>query len=196
MKVKTVPWLNGVLRLLQAATWLVLLLYPLAVWVGLSRWGTTVLAPLLVTFFTLRLFVLRGKLRQQMWLGKALAIVGILLALVSWALKQNHWLLYYPVLVNALLLILFVYSLFVPPTVVERLARMTEPQLDCAGIIYTRRVTQVWCGFFIVNGAIALATCLSGDIALWTLYNGGISYLLMGALMGIEWIVRKRVRHI
>ncbi|AMG99166.1 TPA: hypothetical protein ACGQSM_003409 [Serratia liquefaciens] len=183
------------LRLLQGAVWLVLLLYPLAVWVGLMHWGTALLAPLLVGVFSLRLLMLRGKLRQQMWLGKALALVGILLALASWALKQSHWLLYYPVLVNAILLLLFAYSLFAPPTVVERLARITEPQLDAAGIAYTRRVTQVWCGFFIVNGAIALTTCLSGDITLWTLYNGGISYLLMGALMGIEWIVRKRIRH-
>ncbi|GAK25035.1 MULTISPECIES: hypothetical protein [Serratia] len=188
-------FLTPLLRLLQGAVWLVLLLYPLAVWVGLTHWGTALLAPLLVGVFSLRLLMLRGKLRQQMWLGKALAMVGILLALASWALKQSHWLLYYPVLVNAILLLLFAYSLFAPPTVVERLARITEPQLDAAGIVYTRRVTQVWCGFFIVNGAIALATCLSGDITLWTLYNGGISYLLMGALMGIEWIVRKRIRH-
>lgn len=188
-------WLTPMLRLLQGAVWLVLLLYPLAVWVGLMHWGTVLLAPLLVGVFSLRLLMLRGKLRQQMWLGKALALVGILLALASWALKQSHWLLYYPVLVNAILLLLFAYSLFAPPTVVERLARITEPQLDAAGIAYTRRVTQVWCGFFIVNGAIALTTCLSGDITLWTLYNGGISYLLMGALMSIEWIVRKRIRH-
>lgn len=188
-------WLTPMLRLLQGAVWLVLLLYPLAVWVGLTHWGTALLAPLLAGVFSLRLLMLRGKLRQQMWLGKALAIVGILLALASWALKQSHWLLYYPVLVNAILLLLFAYSLFAPPTVVERLARITEPQLDAAGIAYTRRVTQAWCGFFIVNGAIALTTCLSGDITLWTLYNGGISYLLMGALMGIEWIVRKRIRH-
>lgn len=188
-------WLTPMLRLLQGAVWLVLLLYPLAVWVGLMHWGTALLAPLLVGVFSLRLLMLRGKLRQQMWLGKALSLVGILLALASWALKQSHWLLYYPVLVNAILLLLFAYSLFAPPTVVERLARITEPQLDAAGIAYTRRVTQVWCGFFIVNGAIALTTCLSGDITLWTLYNGGISYLLMGALMGIEWIVRKRIRH-
>ena len=187
-------WLTPMLRLLQGAVWLVLLLYPLAVWVGLTHWGTALLAPLLVGVFSLRLLMLRGKLRQQMWLGKALALVGILLALASWALKQSHWLLYYPVLVNAILLLLFAYSLFAPPTVVERLARITEPQLDAAGIAYTRRVTQVWCGFFIVNGAIALTTCLSGDITLWTLYNGGISYLLMGALMGIEWTVRKRIR--
>ncbi|CAI2535805.1 hypothetical protein [Serratia plymuthica] len=191
---RTASWLNPVLRLLQSLTWLLLLLYPLGVWAGLTRWGTTILAPLLAAVFALRLLVLRGNLHRYMWLGKALAGVGILLALASWGLKQTHWLLYYPVLVNVLLLLLFAYSLFSPPTVVERLARITEPQLDAAGVAYTRRVNQVWCGFFIVNGAIALATCLSGDIALWTLYNGGISYLLMGALMGIEWIVRKRIR--
>lgn len=191
---RTASWLNPVLRLLQSLTWLLLLLYPLAVWAGLTRWGTTILAPLLAAVFASRLLVLRGNLHRHMWLGKALAGVGTLLALASWGLKQSHWLLYYPVLVNVLLLLLFAYSLFSPPTVVERLARITEPQLDATGVAYTRRVTQVWCGFFIVNGAIALATCLSGDIALWTLYNGGISYLLMGALMGIEWIVRKRIR--
>ncbi|AEF43968.1 hypothetical protein SerAS12_0816 [Serratia sp. AS12] len=191
---RTASWLNPVLRLLQILTWLLLLLYPLAVWAGLTRWGTTILAPLLAAVFALRLLVLRGNLHRHMWLGKALAGVGILLALASWGLKQTHWLLYYPVLVNVLLLLLFAYSLFSPPTVVERLARITEPQLGATGVAYTRRVTQVWCGFFIVNGAIALATCLSDDIALWTLYNGGISYLLMGALMGIEWIVRKRIR--
>jgi len=191
---RTASWLNPVLRLLQSLTWLLLLLYPLAVWAGLTRWGTTILAPLLAAVFALRLLVLRVNLHRHMWLGKALAGVGILLALASWGLKQSHWLLYYPVLVNVLLLLLFAYSLFSPPTVVERLARITEPQLGATGVAYTRRVTQVWCGFFIVNGAIALATCLSGDIALWTLYNGGISYLLMGALMGIEWIVRKRIR--
>jgi uncharacterized membrane protein len=184
---------KSALRLLQAVTWLALLLYPLAVWFGLTRWGAAILAPLLVAIFTLRLLALPGRL-QQLWLGKGLAWVGILLALASWALKQTHWLLYYPVLVNALLLGLFAYSLYSPPTVVERLARLTEPQLDAAGVAYTRRVTQVWCGFFMINGAIALATCLSGDLSLWTLYNGGISYVLMGTLMGIEWIVRKRVR--
>ncbi|CAI0956509.1 Predicted membrane protein [Serratia ficaria] len=181
-------------RLLQGLTWAALALYPLAVWLGLTRWGEAILAPLLAVVFTLRLVALRSRLRQQLWLGKALAWVGILLAFASWGLQQTHWLLYYPVLVNLLLLGLFASSLYSPPTVIERLARLTEPQLDAAGVAYTRRVTQVWCGFFTINGAVALATCLSGDIALWTLYNGGISYLLIGALMGIEWIVRKRIR--
>ncbi|MEL2256273.1 hypothetical protein AAER79_32680, partial [Klebsiella pneumoniae] len=55
-------------------------------------------------------------------------------------------------------------------------------------------VTQVWCGFFIINGAIALFTVLHADISLWTLWNGMIAYLLMGTLMAGEWLVRQRVK--
>jgi len=59
---------------------------------------------------------------------------------------------------------------------------------------YTRRVTQIWCLFFILNGTIATFTCLHGDMALWTLWNGLLSYLLIGLLMAGEWLVRQRIR--
>ncbi|AKJ40703.1 hypothetical protein [Pragia fontium] len=181
--------------IIQGLTALAVIGYPFAVYFGLSYWGTSVLAPLLVVLFASRLVLARGKIKQLSWLMKAFALLGILLALASWLLKQNHWLLYYPVVVSLLLLGLFGQSLFRPPSIVERLARLTEPDLPPAGVRYTRRVTQVWCLFFIINGSIALFTCLYDDIKLWTLYNGAISYFLMGILMGTEWIIRKRLRH-
>ncbi|SUB84261.1 Predicted membrane protein [Pragia fontium] len=181
--------------IIQGLTALAVIGYPFAVYFGLSYWGTSVLAPLLVVLFASRLVLARGKIKQLSWLMKAFALLGILLALASWLLKQNHWLLYYPVVVSLLLLGLFGQSLFRPPSIVERLARLTEPDLPPAGVRYTRRVTQVWCLFFIINGSIALFTCLYDDIRLWTLYNGAISYFLMGILMGTEWIIRKRLRH-
>lgn len=76
---------------------------------------------------------------------------------------------------------------------VERLARIREPQLSPAGVRYTRKVTKVWCGFFICNGAVALFTVLYVDLRLWTLWNGMLSYILMGTLMAGEWLVRQRV---
>ncbi|MBP9642163.1 MAG: hypothetical protein KBE15_01655 [Budvicia sp.] len=181
-------------RIIQGITALAVIGYPFAVYFGLNYWGTTVLAPLLIALFASRFMLARGKLRQLSWLMKAFAILGIILALASWLLKQNHWLLYYPVVVSILLLALFSHSLFNPPPIVERLARLTEPDLPPEGVRYTRKVTQVWCLFFIINGSIALFTCLSGDIALWTLYNGAISYFLMGILMCTEWIIRKTLR--
>lgn len=186
--------LSGLRRIIQGITALAVIGYPFAVYFGLNYWGTTVLAPLLIALFASRFMLARGKLRQLSWLMKAFAILGIILALASWLLKQNHWLLYYPVVVSILLLALFSHSLFNPPPIVERLARLTEPDLPPEGVRYTRKVTQVWCLFFIINGSIALLTCLSGDIALWTLYNGAISYFLMGILMCTEWIIRKTLR--
>ncbi len=100
----------------------------------------------------------------------------------------------YPVLVNLGFLVAFGYSLFFPPSMVERFARMREPNFPSSAIAYTRRVTQVWCGFFIVNGVIAFATAVWASEADWSLYTGVISYVLMGALFGVEFLVRLRFR--
>ncbi|EEW0242239.1 hypothetical protein K7B81_RS09740, partial [Escherichia coli] len=61
------------------------------------------------------------------------------------------------------------------------------------GVRYTRHVTQIWCGFFIINGGIALFTALYADMSLWTAWNGMIAYLLMGTLMAGEWLLRRQV---
>ncbi len=92
------------------------------------------------------------------------------------------------------MLLLFGASLWSAMPLVERIARLREPVLPPAAVRYTRRVTQIWCLFFIGNGSMALFTCLLGNLRLWTLWNGAISYLLIAALMGAEWCVRQRVR--
>jgi uncharacterized membrane protein len=96
----------------------------------------------------------------------------------------------YPVLVNAALLGVFAYSLISPPSMIERFARIREPNLPTRAISYARRVTQVWCMFFAANGVIALMTALWASSATWTLYNGLIAYLMMGLLFAGEYVVR------
>jgi len=98
------------------------------------------------------------------------------------------------VVVNVVMLTLFGSSLFTRMSLIERLARWREGDLPPAGVLYTRRVTQVWCLFFIVNGSVSLWTCLAGNIHVWTLWNGMASYLLMGLLFAGEWLVRLRVK--
>ena len=58
---------------------------------------------------------------------------------------------WYPVAVNALMLAVFSGSLFAKQTVIERLARLQHPDLPPEGVLHTRRVTQIWCTFFIFN---------------------------------------------
>lgn len=100
----------------------------------------------------------------------------------------------YPVLVNIVLLAAFGYSLAAPPSMVERLALLREPALSPAAKVYTRRVTQLWCVFFMLNGAVALGTALWASQAVWSLYTGVIAYVLMGSLFGIEFLVRMRFK--
>jgi uncharacterized membrane protein len=83
-----------------------------------------------------------------------------------------------------------------PPSIVERLARVREPDLPAAAIGYTRRVTQVWCVFFVINGSIALATALWASEAVWSLYTSVIAYILMGTLFGGEYLVRRRFKRL
>lgn len=90
----------------------------------------------------------------------------------------------------------FGYSLAKPPSMIERFARMREPNLPPFAVAYTRTVTKVWCGFFIVNGAIALGTALWATPAVWSLYNGVIAYVLMGVLFAGEYLVRLRVQRL
>jgi acyl-coenzyme A synthetase/AMP-(fatty) acid ligase len=58
---------------------------------------------------------------------------------------------------------------------------------------YCRKVTLVWCCFFILNGGIALITVFSGSPAAWSIYNGGVSYVLMGVLFSGEFVIRRMV---
>lgn len=96
----------------------------------------------------------------------------------------------YPAFMNAAMLLAFGYTLLRPPSMIERFARLLEPNLPESGVRYTRAVTWVWVGFFAMNGAIAVWTALYAPWATWTLYNGLIAYIAMGVLFGGELLVR------
>ena len=161
------------------------LIYPLAVWLGQGQIEPRFLAGLLVLAGLTRVHMLKISQVGRWWLGGTLLL--FILAVWSNVLLP---LKLYPVLVNAVLLSVFAYSLISPPSMIERFARIREPNLPMRAISYTRRVTQVWCIFFAANGAIALMTALWASPATWTLYNGLIAYVMMGLLFAGEYVVR------
>ena len=87
---------------------------------------------------------------------------------------------------------LFVFgrTLLHPPTLVERFALLQKPELTPVEIAYCRKVTQLWCFFFVVNGLIAAVLASAGSLKVWTLYTGFISYLLIGVVMSGEYLYR------
>jgi len=95
-----------------------------------------------------------------------------------------------PVFINLGLLYAFAGTLRSGPTMLERFARMRDPNLSPARVRHCRTATAVWCGFFAANAAVCLALAWAGPLWLWTLYTGAIAYLLMALLFAVEWLVR------
>jgi uncharacterized membrane protein len=170
--------------------------YPLLVYVSIGRFGAGGVAALLAAVCLARLVVVR--LRRAPSFGSAyltiVCIGGVLLAAASLWLDGGDAFLYYPVLVNAALLVVFAASLASPPSVIERIARLREPDLKPAAVVYTRRVTIAWTVFFVLNGAAALYTARFTTLETWALYNGLIAYVLIGALFAVESAIRSALR--
>jgi uncharacterized membrane protein len=172
-------------RALNILAGTITLLFPLALWLGEGRVAPAWLAALLLLAMWLRWPIAAPIPAKRYWVGGAL-----LLALLALWFDASLPLKFYPVLVNAILLTLFAYSLIAPPSMIERLARLHDADLPPAAVLYTRRVTQLWCGFFAVNGAVALYTALFATMAQWSFYNGFLAYLLMALLFAGEYCAR------
>ncbi|WP_339458825.1 hypothetical protein [Pseudomonas sp. EA_105y_Pfl2_R69] len=176
-------------RLLGLLLLLAGLLYPFAVYYGMEHLSPRLFAALLGGLWLARALSQRGKPGNRWMAGAAMAFC-LLLGLAG----EPALLRWYPVLLNALLLALFGLSLKFGPPLIERLARLSEPQLPEVAIRYTRLVTTVWAGFFLANGLVVVALNVWAPLSWWTLYTGLISYGLMGLLFAGEWLVRQRVR--
>jgi uncharacterized membrane protein len=166
------------------------ILYPFIVFFALPHFQVWQLAVGLMILLTLRL-LLPNQTRpfsRILWLA-----VALLCFYAAWDNSPDA-LRVYPVLVNFALLIWFASSLRHPPPVIETLARLQHPDLPPEGVRYTRKVTQIWCLFFLFNGLAALYTSLWCSMACWTLYNGVIAYVLMALLMAIEYLVRLKTQ--
>lgn len=174
-------------------TGMLLLAWPFLIWFGLAHHSLQWLLPLMALLLFLRFRQTRRQAGPLRVVTRVVAVAGITLCIASYLLKTHQLLLFYPVVVNAVMLAVFGGSLWSAMPIVERLARLRDPDLPDAAVRYTRRVTQIWCAFFIFNGGIALFTALHGDMAMWTAWNGMIAYVLMGLLMGGEWLVRRQM---
>jgi len=178
---------NSVRPLSRLLAVLFTLLYPLAIWLAEDWIEPRVIAVVLLLAALGRLTSSQISGAVRCWLaGTGMVVLLAILSNAMYPLKL------YPVIVNATLLGLFGYSLVAPPSAVERIARMRDPNLPPQAISYTRRVTQVWCIFFVVNGTLAFYTALYASSAQWSLYNGLLAYILMGILFGGEYVIRRR----
>lgn len=179
--------------IITALTTGILLMYPFAVYIGLNNLQPGYLAIVLVAFVLLRIFLVRSNLKKLPWLLPA-SVLGIVAILASAFTDSTIGFKLYPLAINFAMLMVFAFSYFKPPTVIETFARLSEKKLPPSAIKYTAKVTLVWCLFFIINGLVSLYTAVFMSLDSWMIYNGFISYVLMGILMLVEYLVRLKVK--
>ena len=157
-------------RLIGLGLLLVGLLYPFAVYYGTEHFAPWQFGLLLASLWLLR--ALTGPRRPGSgWMAVAAIVFCLLLA---W-FDNPQLLRWYPSLVSVFMLALFGLSLKYGPPMVERLARLSDPQLPEKAIAYTRQVTVAWSVFFLCNGLLAAALTLWAPLSWWTLYKAVIT---------------------
>ncbi len=167
-------------------------IYPFLVFFGLGRLPPGVFVGFALGLVAIRLAVHRGSALGRA-LGPALVLVAtvtVLTALLDVGAAVKAW----PVLMSFGMAMAFGLSLRWPPTLIEVFAAVVEPQPSDAARTYMRRVALAWCLFLLVNTGLSAASWASGDLGLWTLYNGLIAYLSMGLMVVCEYMIRRRVR--
>jgi uncharacterized membrane protein len=167
------------------------LAYPLLVFLALPHLSARALLVPAFGLIGLRLlgvrgFAAAGAIVSLLLAGGALILLGIFAP--ELAVRA------YPVAMSLAAASAFGLSLRGGPSLIEQIARRQTPDLPEAAIRYTWRVTAIWALFLSANALVATVLALWGTLAQWTLWNGLLSYLAAGLLMGGEWIVRQRLR--
>lgn len=176
---------------MKTLTTIATMAYPFLVCLSLSSGYPAGAATLLGAILALKAYSAMRRRNQGAPVAIATASIVASLALTLGLLAPSSS-LYYPAAMSAFLLAVFAASLLSPPTIIERFAQAAHGELSAQARAYCRKVCLVWIVFFIANALIALDSTRR-PLAWWTLYNGFLSYLAIGSLFGVEYLVRRRV---
>ena len=173
--------------MIRALVIVVAIVYPFIVYFGTTYVSPSVMAACLAVIVLLKVLV------DDMHVGlKWLALVAVVaaVALHWWMRGSVNSLMFWPVLVNSALFLVFGLSLFWKQSLIEIIARKRNMDVGSHNLRYLRVLTGVWAGFFVLSVIVSGFTVVNGNMDLWLLYNGLLSYLLMGVLIVGELIVR------
>lgn len=163
------------------------LCYPFIVFFGIKVLPPGFLGLLLLVLLAMRFGVL-VKEERQILLPVLILFLGY--SVVTTILNSVSMLLYYPALVNFSLFVTFANSLRHEESLLLRIVRARGATISEYTPGYLYKLTAVWAGFFVVNGLVSIwSSTLS--MAAWTLYNGMLSYCIVGVLIGGELLFRR-----
>ncbi len=122
--------------------------------------------------------------------NKYMFFSGLFLCFLIILFNQEIFLKLYPVLMNASVCAIFALSLRKTPLMAKFAKKIRKEHLDEKTLTYTRNATKAWAIFMLLNTLASLITVFLSN-KIWTIYNGFISYVLIGIMMLVEYIIRK-----
>ncbi|MBN2527369.1 MAG: hypothetical protein JXR76_13320 [Deltaproteobacteria bacterium] len=182
---------NRILHIVLASLFVA---YPFLIYLGLTQFSPSIVSAFILTMLGARLFATRKMSLKKLKALLPLSVAATIPALFSLIFNSAQVLLLMPTVVNATLFCTFGWTLLKGPSMIARFAAISEPVMTDRIHQYCRKVTVVWCLFFIVNGTIATYTAFCTSKEYWTLYNGLISYILIGVLLGTEFLIRQTIK--
>lgn len=117
-------------------------------------------------------------------------VTALSLVLGALAVNSVQPLLLVPVVINATLLYSFGYTLWFGPPLIERFARL-QHELTPAEAAWCRLWTRIWAVFFATNTLVAALLGATNQLHWWAVYNGLLTYVVMGCFFVAEYSIRK-----
>ncbi len=167
-----------------------LVLYPIIFFIGLKYYDFSKVSISLVVLVFLKLFIPAKYNLLGPYLNYALVLV-VGFNLLGYFLQEESLVKLYPVIMNISLLLVFALSLYNKKPIIQDFARRFEKrELQPKELNYTKNVTYYWTIFFFINALVSAYTVYFASTDTWVLYNGLISYILIGVSFAVEYLIR------
>ncbi len=182
------PLLNLILVLVSVA-------YPLLVYVGVQHVSPALFALVLAVLAMAKFLLARKQGGKPAMAELGLLVTVLVYSLLLLSINSELLLRFYPVLISLCVALLFALSLNAPESLIERLARLAGETITPRAKAYTRKLTAIWALLLIGNALVALYLALFASLKLWALYNGLVSYILLGTFFALEYAYRRYYIH-
>jgi uncharacterized membrane protein len=178
-----------------------IVLYPVLVFSALVifklsiRYLSIFIIALAAAYFLLHRHNYKGKHTIVVFISPVI-LCGI--GIICLITKSSLTLKIYPALADLIYLVIMGTSILIPPPLVFYFLNMFDKKIKehiNPGFFeqYCRRAAIIWCVFFVFDGAVSLVTAFWGSDIIWGIYNGGITYVLMGLIFVGEYFILKMI---
>jgi uncharacterized membrane protein len=180
---------------------ILLFLYPVLIFCALVifkfsiRYLSIFIIAFAIAYFLINGRNYKGKNTAVLFISPAILII---IGFVCFFSKTPLVLKMYPALADVTYIVIFVTSLYIPPPLVcyfieifdKSIKGKIEPKIFDE---YCRMATIVWIIFFVFDGIISVLTVFFVSDLIWGIYNGGITYVIMGLIFVGEFVAVKLI---